>query len=322
MHWKSAAIVAYLRDVFDCHAVFCSLGRCVSASHIVGVGVLVFVVARAEATGPFQVSPVVEPFFHPSLLDRIGCAGAIVLFAVLLYRMRVFERRVLAALESLYVSFALADRGLLSVYRRMARAIMDIGAQSDPLVCELASLRLAIIADEMEELGRGSVVFSGTETWRAAYQKLLLTLKVRSYLSVAWVRTSDYWDDVPGRQSLQLNFDLADRGFRIERVHILPAHLWPLDERLPAPAILAWLQEQHVRHIIVSVVREQDLTKEPDLLGDFAIYGDQATGMQELDQQSRTQRFVLSFDRENHRQAMARWERLGLYASSFADLTE
>lgn len=244
-----------------------------------------------------------------------------VLFAAVLFRVQVFERRMLAAFESLYVSFALADRGLLSVYRRMARAIMDIGAQSDPLVCELASLRLTTIADEMEELGRGSVIFSGTETWRAAYQKLLLTLKVKSYLSVAWVRTSDYWDDTPGRQSMQLNFDLADRGFRIERVHILPAHLWPLDEQLPAPAILAWLQEQHVRNIIVSVVREQDLGKEPDLLCDFAIYGDRATGTQELDEQSRTQRFVLSFDQESHRQAMARWERLGLYAMSLADLT-
>lgn len=278
--------------------------------------------ARAEATGPFQVSPVVEPFFHPILFDRIACAGAVVLFAVLLFRMRVFERRVLTALESIYVSFALADRGLLSVYRRVARAIMDIGAQSDPLACELASLRLTAIADEMEELGKGSVVFSGTETWRAAYQKLLLTLKVKSYLSVAWVRTSDYWDDTPGRQSMQLNFDLADRGFRIERVHILPALLWPLDERLPVPTILAWLQEQHVRNILVYVVREHDLVKESDLLCDFAIYGDRATGIQALDEQSRTQRFVLSFGHESHRQAMARWERLGLYAISFADLTD
>jgi hypothetical protein len=260
--------------------------------------------------------------FESSLIERFGCVGVVVLFAALLYRVRVFERNVMAALESLYVSFTLADRGLLSVYRRMARAVMEIGAQPDPLACELASLRLATMADEMEALGKGSVVFTATETWRAAYQKLLLTLKVKSYLSVAWVRTSDYWDDAPGRQSMQLNFDLAERGFRIERVHILPANLWPLGERLPLPATLAWLQEQHARQILVSVVREHDLVKEPDLLCDFAIYGDRATGTQELDQQSRTQRFVLSFDQESHRQALARWERVGLFAISFADLTD
>ncbi|MBI3823648.1 MAG: hypothetical protein HY289_13345 [Planctomycetes bacterium] len=263
-----------------------------------------------------------EPSFLPNFFERVVCGSAVILFATVLYRLQVIERRILAAFEMLYVTFTLPDRGLLSVYRRMARAIMDIGAQSDPLASELASLRLTTIAEEMEQLGKGSVVFSGTETWRAAYQKLLPTLKVKSYLSVAWVRTSDYWDDTPGRQSMQLNFDLADRGFRIERVHILPAHLWPLDDRLPVPAILAWLQEQHVRNILVSVVREQDLAKEPDLLCDFAIYGDRATGKQELDEQSRTQRFVLSFAQESHRQAMARWERLGLYTISLADLTD
>ena len=240
----------------------------------------------------------------------------------MLYRMRIFERHVLAALESLYVSFTLADRGLLAVYRRMARAVMDIGAQPDPLACELASLRLTTMTDEMEELAKGSVVFSGTETWRAAYQKLLVTLRVKSYLSVAWVRTADYWDDIPGRQSMQLNFDLAERGFRIERVHILPANLWPAGERLPFSGILARLQEQQARHIFVSVVREDDLAKESDLLRDFAIYGDRATGRQELDENSRTLRFVLSFDEESRRQALARWERLGLYIISLDDLNE
>ena len=40
----------------------------------------------------------------------------------------------------------------------------------------------------------------------------------------------------------------------------------------------------------------------PDLLADFGIYGDRAVGTQELDEQSRTVRFTLSFDpqREYH----------------------
>jgi hypothetical protein len=256
------------------------------------------------------------------LLKQIACPLTLALVVLAIYRLRVFERRVMAALESLYLSFKLADCGLLAFYRRMARAFLDIGAQTDVLARELTSLRLATMVDELEQLGKGSVVFAATETWRAAYQKLLITLKVRSYFSVAWVRTSNYWDDAPGRQSMQLNFDLAERGFRIERIHILPDHLWPRAERLPAPPTMAWLEHQQVRGIRVSIVREHELANEPDLLCDFAIYGDRATGTQELDDNARTQRFVLSFNPDSHRQAMARWERLGLYAMSIEDVTE
>ncbi len=251
-----------------------------------------------------------------------GSVVVALLFALILFRLRAFERNVLAAFESLCASFTLADRGLLAIYRRMARAITEIGAQPDPLVLELASLRLVTMADEMASLAKGSIVFTATETWRAAYQKLLLTLRARSYLSVAWVRNADYWDDIPGRQSMQLNFDLAERGFRIERIHILSAQLWPRDARVPLPTILARLQEQRIRQIHVSLVREGDLAQEPDLLCDIAIYGDRATGRLELDEHARTVRFVLSFDDESRRQGMAMWERIGLYATSLDDLEE
>jgi hypothetical protein len=45
--------------------------------------------------------------------------------------------------------------------------------------------------------------------------------------------------------------------------------------------ILEWLVEQRGRGILVSLVRESDLSKEPDLLWDFAVYGDRATGLQQ-----------------------------------------
>src|ERR1035441_5016143 len=104
--------------------------------------------------------------------------------------------------------------------------------------------------------------------------------------------------------------------FRIERVHILPDELWPFDEKLPTGGILEWLVEQAGRGIIVSLVRELDLANEPDLLRDFAIYGDRAMGIQELDEQSHTVRFVLSFDQPSIRQALAQWERLTLFSNS------
>ena len=67
-------------------------------------------------------------------------------------------------------------------------------------------------------------------------------------------------------------------------------------------------------------MRESELAGEPDLLADFGLYGDRATGIQELDEQSRTQRFVLRFDPRDLKLARDRWERLSLYATPYADL--
>ena len=72
----------------------------------------------------------------------------------------------------------------------------------------------------------------------------------------------------------------------------------------------------------MSLVRESDLSKEQDLLRDFAVYGDRATGTQELDEQSHTLRFILAFDEQSIRQALDRWERLKLFAISFQDLMD
>ena len=50
--------------------------------------------------------------------------------------------------------------------------------------------------------------------------------------------------------------------------------------------------------------------------------GDRATGVQELDDQSRTLRFILHFDPQNIRLARDRWTRLLLYTTSYADLLD
>ena len=242
----------------------------------------------------------------------------VILVIVVLVRLHRFERSTSTALASLHSPLAIASKhDLLPIFRRLTDAIKQLAELDDPLLHHLATLRLTAMADEAENLGRGIVVFQGTETWRAAYQDLLTTLNVKSYYSVAWVRSEHYWNDTPGRQSMLMNYDLAARGFHIQRIHILPSQLWPFEQSLPTATIRAWLTEQHERGILVHLVREADLAKEPDLLQDFAIYGDRATAVQELDRQSQTLRFVLSFDRESIRQALDRWERLGIYASSW-----
>jgi hypothetical protein len=103
----------------------------------------------------------------------------------------------------------------------------------------------------------------------------------------------------------------------IERVVILPENLWPADASMPVPAILPWIEEQHRHGIRVSLVRESEAGREPDLLADIGIYGTEAIGEQELDEHSRTLRFTLSLDPQAVRAAEDRWRRLALYATPF-----
>ena len=223
-------------------------------------------------------------------------------------------------MHALPVPFALAgEPRLYAEYVKIAEALTKIVKHNDLLFQDLCRVRVENMASELETLAKGEVVFDATETWRTAYQRVLETLRVKTYYSVAWVRSSDYWNDAPGRQSMRLNYEMVERGFRIERCHILPDELWPFDEKMPKTGILEWLVEQQGRGIIVSLIRESDLTNEPDLLRDFAIYGDRAIGIQEMDEHARTVRFVLSFDQPSIRQALDRWERLDLYATSFQD---
>lgn len=248
-----------------------------------------------------------------ALLAAIAVPTVLVLSHLKADRQR--HRELTAMLNVLPIPFALAPApGFFQQYVKFADALTKIGRHNDRLFRDLALHQLTTVADEFAMMATGRIVFHATETWRTAYQHILETLRVKTYLSVAWVRTNDYWNDAPGRQSMRFNYELIGRGIRIERVHILSEELWPFDERLPTGGILEWLVEQRGQGIHVSLLRESNLSKEPDLLRDFAIYGDRATGMQELDEDSRTVRFVLSFDEPSIQKALDRWERLTLYS--------
>lgn len=228
-----------------------------------------------------------------------------------------------AIVSALPIPFTIAgEPRCFDSYAKITKSLAEIVAHRDLLFQDLSQSRIEAIAEEMATLAKGQVVFDATETWRAAYQRVLETMRVKAYYSVAWVRTNDYWNDVPGRQSMRFNYELIERGFRIERVHILPDELWPFDEKMPTGGILEWLVEQAGRGIVVSLARESDLANEPDLVSDFAIYGDRAIGLQELDDRAQTVRFILSFDQPSIRHALARWERLALFARSFQNLMD
>jgi hypothetical protein len=261
----------------------------------------------------------------PAQIAVLGACVSILagLFIAYVEQEDLRERRRTALLETLRVPLALAPQhDLFDQYCAFAGALDELARQPDPVLRRFALLKLASLSEQVGQMARGTVVFSGTETWRTVYEQLLEDPGLGSYRSVAWVKTRDYWQDRPGRQSMRLNYVLVRRGLRIERIVILRGDLWPEGEALPAPAIRPWLDEQNDRGIWVSLVRESEIAAEPDLLADFGIYGDRAVGIQELDELSRTQRFILQFDAHSLHLARDRWERLSLYAIPYADLLD
>jgi hypothetical protein len=231
------------------------------------------------------------------------------------------ERRRAELLETLRIPMTLApEHEIFEQYNRVTNAILDLSTQTDSVLREYALLKLASISEQIRALASGRIEFTTTETWRTVYQQLLRRPGLKFYKSVAWVKTKEYWQDQPGKQDMRLNFELVKLGLEIERIVILRGDLWPVDEAMPASAIRPWIEEQHERGIKVSVVRESEVGSERDLLSDVGIYGDRATGVEELDEESRPLRFTLFFDKQNIALAKDRWARLSLYATPYADV--
>ncbi len=206
--------------------------------------------------------------------------------------------------------------------QELTRLLAEIARYDNPVFRDLAFRRTALFADELRQLAGGRLNFANTETWRATYDRVLLSLDSTDYHSVSWVKTDGYWDDLPGRQSMKLNFELLGKSLHIERILILGWNLWPAETRLPTRSIRQWIEDQHFRVIEVSLARENDLISEPDLLRDFGVYGERATGEQETDGESRTVRFVLAFYPASRRLANDRWERLRLFARPYGELLD
>lgn len=259
----------------------------------------------------------------PAQLATLGALVSILggLFLSYLEQEEERDRQRNEAISRLAVPLTLArEDDLYPHYMAYCRALVALTGQTDPVLREIAELKLASVNDQIETLATGTVVFAGTETWRAVYEKLLAGGSVQEYRSVAWVRSRNYWQDAPGRQSMRANFEAVHQRVLIERIAILPDADWPTDTELPAAPICSWLQEQHDHGLHLVLVRESALRGEPDLLADFGIYGDRAVGTQEVDEHSRTVRFTLTFDPRAVPMANDRWRRLSLFGIPFQSL--
>lgn len=258
-------------------------------------------------------------------LATLGCLVSVVggLFLAYLGQEEERERRRNAAVESLSAPLALAaDPELFRLYRSITDGLTGVSRQEDGILRDAAVQKLASVAAQVSALADGRVVFALTEGWRTVYERLLRSPGLKSYRSVCWVRTPDYWQDAPGRQSMRVNYEAANAGVLIERVVILRDDLWPAGSLLPGPGTLPWIEDQNNHGLWLLLVRESDLAREPDLCADTGIYGTRAVGTQELDERSRTLRFTLEMDPQAVRAAEDRWRRLNLYAVSLQSLLD
>ena len=215
------------------------------------------------------------------------------------------------------------DSVVYQKYEKIVRGIAETLRINDPLFYNLALNQLSILGETTDLLSRGKIEFRETEAWRTTYEELLKAPDITHYYSVALVENDSYWQDEPGKASIDLNYRLQDeKGLNIERTAIVAESIWPREAKLPRSPILEWIEEQHNHGIWMELVRQSSLSNEPDVVKDIGIYGERAVGTQKLDKQSRTTNYVLSFDPDDILFAKQCWERLRLYSVSFRELLD
>ena len=175
-------------------------------------------------------------------------------------------------------------------------------------------LRIQLFEEQLQLLTQGKLVFDSTETWRTVYEDVLSSCRLKRYLSVALVRTEDYWRDTPGDRSIHFNGMLVDYGFYVHRIVIIDDFLWPPLATLPSKELHTWILSQYTQGIQIGLVRTSELAPEADLLVDFGIYGDTAVGYQTTGDLGQTVRYEMLFGSQHVQTAEDRWKRLSLYA--------
>ncbi len=204
--------------------------------------------------------------------------------------------------------------GLIKLLRKTLRQLAGCDELESAVFRKQLRLRLRDISERLERLAEGRLIFDSTETWRTVYEEVLQSCETRRYLSVALIRSDDYWRDAPGESSLEFNYQLLAHGFHVHRIFIIDEFFWPKTARAPSKQLFHWIQTQHRRGIEVSLLRLADLDDEPNLACDIGIYGSDGVGSQQTDFQGRTIRFELSFDKNAVAEAEQRWNQLLLYA--------
>ena len=215
------------------------------------------------------------------------------------------------------------DTAMFDCHLGFMRALQSISCIPDPVFRAAAFKKLDAIYDDLATLGRGTIVFNSTESWRLVYEQLLCSKVVFDYKSVAWIRDVNYWQNEPGQKSLKLCLELIDaQQLSMRRVCILSDEIWPASQLLPHPTIVRWIEE-HVTHgVPVGLIRESSMMLDDDLRVDMGIYGSHAVGHQLMSETEGSGKFVLQFDFNAVASAEEIWLRLCAYAKDYKEIRE
>ena len=167
-------------------------------------------------------------------------------FALLIY---LILRRVDPDFKSdtLELLFQLSkDEKVDQAQKNISKALYAASRRKDAVFQTLLDTRLANLTDDINQLGKGRIEFTNTESWRVFYEQLLRSPSTTMYRSVAHIETQHYWQDGAGEKSTALNLEIHDSGkVSIERIAIIADHLWPRDEPFPVKPIRRWIDQQH-----------------------------------------------------------------------------
>ena len=216
------------------------------------------------------------------------------------------------------ITSSVLNEAIAHLRRQLAR--LGTEACDSAIFSEQAAFRLTAISKELDDLIDGRLTFQSTETWRTVYEAVLSACVTKTYLSVAVVRSEDYWRDQPGQTSLEFNYRLVEHGYFIHRIFLVDEFFWARSVKTPSREVLDWIMAQHDHGVEIGLVRLAELESEPDLVVDMGIYGEQAVGTQQTDLQGRTTRFEICFKPEQVRLAEQRWSQLQLYAVALDEL--
>ncbi len=226
--------------------------------------------------------------------------------------------------NELQLQFTLAkDTAMFDCHLGFIRALQSISSIPDPVFRAAALKKLDTIYEELATLGRGTVVFHSTESWRLVYEQLLCSKVVYDYKSVAWIRDVNYWQNEPGQKSLKLCLQLIDaQQLKMHRIFILSSEMWPESQPLPHPTVVCWVEEHVTHQVPIGLIRESALQLDDDLLVDMGIYGSHAVGHQLISETEGTSKFVLQFDFDAVASAEEIWVRLCAYAKDCKEIRE
>ena len=130
------------------------------------------------------------------------------------------------------------DEEIFALYRRIASLLLKVSQQHDPIYRGIAIEQINELVRRLTTIAAGTLIFEGTETWRIVYERLLRSPGLYLYRSVSWVKNRYYWQDEPGRKSMQVNFELHEQEvLNIERIAIIGDELWPESEAWPVEPI-------------------------------------------------------------------------------------